>query len=69
MKKYELTQYELLKVRVDHKPPPPCCVVEQDTLLPKSTRNTQKAVALFGLDLKIVDRDLKPQHKYKRSTA
>ena len=24
---------------------PPCCVLEQDTLLPKSTGNTQKVVA------------------------
>ena len=26
--------------------PPPCCVLEQDTLLPESTGNTQEAVAL-----------------------
>ena len=25
--------------------PPPCCVVEQDTLLPESTVNTQEAEA------------------------
>ena len=25
--------------------PPPCCVLEQDTLLPESTGNTQEAVA------------------------
>ena len=25
--------------------PPPCCVLEQDTLLPQSTGNTQEAVA------------------------
>ena len=25
--------------------PPPCCVLEQDTFLPESTRNTQEAVA------------------------
>ena len=25
--------------------PPPCCVIEQDTLLPKSISNTQEALA------------------------
>ena len=25
--------------------PPPCCVLEQDTLLPESTGNTQETVA------------------------
>ena len=43
--------------------PPPCCVLEQDTLLPESTGNTQEAVALSRLDLTIVDWDVKPQHK------
>ena len=27
------------------KPTPPCCALEQDTLLPESTGNTQEAVA------------------------
>ena len=44
--------------------PPPCCVIEQDTLLPESTGNTQEAVAPSGNDWKIVDWDVKPQHKY-----
>ena len=43
--------------------PPPCCVLEQDTLLPKSTGNTQEAVAPSRHDRKIVDWDVKPQHK------
>ena len=25
--------------------PPPCCVLEQDTILPENTGNTQEAVA------------------------
>ena len=32
-------------VREDGNLPPPCCVLEQDTLLPESTGNTQEAVA------------------------
>ena len=28
------------------KPTPPCCILEQDTLLPESTGNTQEAVAM-----------------------
>ena len=30
--------------------PPPCCVLEQDTLLPKSTGYNQEAVAPFRHD-------------------
>ena len=41
---------------------PPCCVLEQDTLLPGSTGNTQEAVAPSRHDWKIVDWDIKPQH-------
>ena len=40
--------------------PPPCCVLEQDTLLPESTGNTQVAVAPSRHDWKIVDWDVKP---------
>ena len=43
--------------------PPPCCVLEQDTLLTESTGNTQEAVAPSRHDWKIVDWDVKPQHK------
>ena len=48
--------------------PPPCCVLAQDTLLPKSTCNTQEEVALFRHDRKIVDWDVKPQHKQTNKT-
>ena len=41
----------------------PCCVLEQDTLIPESTGNTQEAVAPSRHDRKIVDWDVKPQHK------
>ena len=43
--------------------PQPCCVLEQDTLLPESTGNTQDAVASSRHDWKIVDWDIIPQHK------
>ena len=43
--------------------PPPCCVLEQDTLLPESTGNTQEAVVPSRHDWKVVDWDVKPQHK------
>ena len=43
--------------------PPLCCVLEQDTLLPKSTGNTQEVVAPSRHDRKIVDCDVMPQHK------
>ena len=46
--------------------PPPCCVLEQDTLLPESTGNTQEAVAPSH-DWKIVDWDVKPQHKQNKN--
>ena len=36
---------------------PPCCVLEQDTLLPESTGNTQEAVAPSRHDWNIVDWD------------
>ena len=35
--------------------PPPYCVLEQDTLLPESTGNTQEAVAPSRHDFKVVD--------------
>ena len=31
--------------------PPPCCVLEQDTVLPENTGNTQEAVAPFRPDM------------------
>ena len=43
--------------------PPPCCVLEQDTLHPENIGNTQEAVAPSRHDGKIVDLDVKPQHK------
>ena len=43
--------------------PPPCCVLEQDTLLSKSTGNTQEAEVPSRLSEKNVDWDVKPQHK------
>ena len=44
--------------------PPPCCVLEQDTLLPKKYwLNTQEVVAPSRHDYKIVDWDVKPQYK------
>ena len=43
--------------------PPPCFVIEQDTLLPESTGNTQEASAPSRHDCKIVYWDVKPQHK------
>ena len=49
--------------------PLPCCVVEQDTLLPESTGNTQEAVALSRHDWIIVDWDVKPQHKQTNRQA
>ena len=39
------------------------CILEQDNFLPESTGNTQKVVALSRHDWKIVDLDVKPQHK------
>ena len=35
---------------VEHQTPEPCCVLEQITLLPKSTGNTQEAMALSRHD-------------------
>ena len=43
--------------------PPRCCVLEQDTLLPESTGNTQEGVASSCHDSKIVEWDVKHQHK------
>ena len=47
--------------------PPSCCVLVKDTLLPESTGNTRKAVAPSRHDSKIVDWDVKPQHKTKKT--
>ena len=47
--------------------PPPCCVLEQDTLLLESTGNTQEAVAPSRHERKIVDWDVKPQHKQNKN--
>ena len=46
-------------------PPPPCCVLDQDTLLPVYTGNTQEAVAPSRHDGKFVDWDAKLQHEQK----
>ena len=46
---------------------PSYCFHEQDTLLPESIGNTRKAVAPSRHDSKIVDWDVKPQHKTKTS--
>ena len=43
--------------------PPPCHVLKQDTLLPERAGNTQEAVALSQYNRKIVDWDVKLQHK------
>ena len=40
--------------------PPLCCVLEQDTLLPKSTGNTQEVVAPSVHDRTFVDWDVMP---------
>ena len=42
---------------------PPCCVPEQDTFLRESTGNAQEAVAPPDMTEKIVDWNVKPQHK------
>ena len=46
--------------------PTACCVLEQDTLLPECTSNTQEAVAPSRHDWKI-DWDVKPQHKQTKN--
>ena len=38
----------------------PCCMLEQDTLVPESTSNTQEAVAPSRHDRKSVDWDVIP---------
>ena len=43
--------------------PPPCYVLGQDTLLPESNRNSREAVAPSRHDWKVVDWDIKSQHK------
>ena len=44
-----LTQWQSVKLRSERSGvrnlPPPCCILEQDTLLPENTCNTQEAVA------------------------
>ena len=48
--------------------PPPCCVLEQDTLLPrKYWLITQEAMAPSRHDWKIVDWDVKPQHNQPKA--
>ena len=47
--------------------PPSCCILEQDTLLSESTGNTRKAVAPSRHDSKIVDWDVKHQHKANKT--